>query len=109
MMDIVKHFIRSQFVESFFKIVEHPKLGMESFTIFPNGCSFSEIADYDPYILHHTFVSFDMLYTEQLLNLAELLYDQRLDNYPGNKSDDNFCMKNEEWRILKKMSLHSRC
>lgn len=102
MMDIVKHFIRSQFVESFFKIVEHPKLGMESFTIFPNGCSFSEIADYDPYILHHTFVSFDILHTEQLLNLAELLYDQRLDNYPGNKSDDNFLYEKRRVENFKK-------
>lgn len=75
----MNHFIRSQFVESFSKIVEHPKLGLESFTTFPYGCSFSEIADNDPYVLHHTFVSFDMLHTDQLLNLAELLYEQRLD------------------------------
>ena len=52
----MNHFIRSQFVESFSKIVEHPKLGLESFTTFPYGCSFSEIADNDPYVLHHTFV-----------------------------------------------------
>ena len=97
MMDIVKHFIRSEFVESFSKIVEHPKLGLESFTIFPHGCSFSEIVDNDPYVLHHTFVSFDMLYTEQLLNLAELLYEQRLDSYSGNKSDGKF--SHEEQRV----------
>lgn len=88
--------------ESFSKIVEHPKLGMESFTIFPNGCSFSEIADYDPYVLHHTFVSFDMLHTEQLLNLAELLYEQRLDNYPGNKSDDDFLFEKRRVENFKK-------
>lgn len=109
MMDIVKHFIRSEFVESFSKIVEHPKLGLESFTIFPHGCSFSEIVDNDPYVLHHTFVSFDMLYTEQLLNLAELLYEQRLDSYSGNKSDGKFSHEEQRVENFKNMSLHSRC
>lgn len=98
----MNHFIRSQLVESFSKIVEHPKLGMESFTIFPNGCSFSEIADYDPYVLHHTFVSFDMLHTDQLLNLAELLYEQRLDSYSGNKSDGNFSYEEQRVKDFKK-------
>ena len=93
-MDIVKHFIRSEFVESFSKIVEHPKLGLESFTIFPHGCSFSEIVDNDPYVLHHTFVSFDMLYTEQLL--------KRLDCYSGNKSDGKFLYEEQRVEDFKK-------
>ena len=79
MMDVVKQFIRREFSDSFSKLVRHPKLGLESFSAFPHGCTFSEIAEHDPYILHHTFVVDDMLHTEQLLTLAELRYQQELD------------------------------
>lgn len=93
MMDIIKRFIHNEFADSFSKLVRHPKLGIESFSAFPHGCTFSEIAEHDSYILHHTFVVDDMLHTDQLLTLALLRYEQLTDEQdktsPGYQYDVN--------------------
>lgn len=74
-MDLIKTFIQKELKKTTTKFVKHPKLGWEGFCIFTNGYSFSELAEHDPYILHHTFVTDDMLHTDQLLNVIALKYE----------------------------------
>lgn len=74
-MDLIKTFIQKELKKTTTKFVKHPKLGWEGFAIFTNGYSFSELADRDPYILHHTFVVDEMLHPDQLLNVIELKYE----------------------------------
>lgn len=77
-MDVIKHFMHDDIIDMLCQQVEHPKLGVEYISALPHGCSFIEIAEDYTYAIHHTFVTDDMLHTEQLLNLVALRCGQRV-------------------------------